>query len=81
MLMSRFAKQLGLQVNMMKCEVLCMDSCTLDVFLAAAPSIHVTLPEHATLLGAPICISMKKILLKTKFFENFRGQGSISTCT
>ena len=48
------AKELGLCLNHVKCEVISEDPAATGVLLASAPNLQVTDPEFATLLGSPL---------------------------
>ena len=48
------ARELGLQLNRAKCEVVCFDPETLGTFICASPGLRVVNPVVATLLGSPI---------------------------
>ena len=47
-------RELGLQLNRDKSEVICDDSTTKSAMLRAVPGLSVTDRDHATLLGSPI---------------------------
>lgn len=51
---SDFAKELGLEINHSKSEIICKDHTTLGSVLVQIPGLSVTDPDHATLLGSPI---------------------------
>ena len=60
----RVAEQLGLQLNLLKSEVIYKESSTLDEFITVCPNVHVTSPEHATLLGSSIGVSTDERILE-----------------
>ena len=53
-LLEQMAHQIGLQLNHIKSESICVDDTTRSSILSLFPSLTDTPPEVATLLGSPI---------------------------
>jgi hypothetical protein len=64
------APLLGLVLNHAKSEVICGDKDVESSILSAFPSLHLTDPSHAVLLGSPIgCMEATEDILSTKITD------------
>ena len=65
--LKELAPNFGLKLNCSKSELICLEDATRDSILSHFPSIRVTPPERATLLGSPIGgIKAIEIILQQK---------------
>ena len=74
----REAEQIGLKLNLSKCEIITQDHTTLGTILSSIPGAQVVDPANATLLGSPLgndkCVDgaiMEKVAALKRIGEKF----------